>query len=194
MSGAVTTTHLRRVGVVLALALALVVLLLRQDTQVRAVGAAGSPVSGQCVGARQGPITGDGTQKGREGSYAITSVTHGVTNLYDGGSGQATGRRQHKPFTFVSRLSQATPKLIQALTTNEVLTTCTFKFWRVDSNGVERNYYRVRLTNALVVDHGFSGRPGGADTATFSLSYQRIEWTWVDGGVTTQDDWATQVS
>ena len=28
-------------------------------------------------------------------------------------------------------------------------------------------------------------------TESWSFAYQKIEWTWIDGGVTTSDDWQT---
>lgn len=187
-----TLSTLRRLAIVLAIAFVLVVVLLRQDTGVRAVGATGSPISGKCTGVQQGVIKGGSTVKGREGTYPITALSHGITTPRDAASGQATGRRQHKPLTFTMAVDQSTPQLLTALTNNEALSACTFNFWRpttTATGGAEKNYFRLQLGNARVTDYSLSGRPGGADTVTFSLTYQKISWTWTDGGITAVDDW-----
>jgi type VI protein secretion system component Hcp len=43
----------------------------------------------------------------------------------------------------------------------------------------------IKLTNAQLSDYRASGL-----TEHWSLVYQKIEWTYVDGGVTAEDDWA----
>lgn len=189
-----TLSNPRRVAVVAAIALVLVVLMLRQDTAVPAVSGAASPISGKCTGQQQGVIKGDSTIKGREGTYSITAASHGITSPRDSASGQATGRRQHKPVTITMQVSKATPPLVRALATNERLTSCVLNFWEPAANGKEKNYFRVRLTDAAVVDYSLTGRPGGADTVTFALTYQHIEWTYLEGGITAEDDWVSPVS
>lgn len=188
----------RRVGVVLALALVLILVALRQDSDTQAVGAAAAPIAGKCAGQQQGLIKGSSTIKGREGTYSITALSHGITSPRDAASGQATGRRQHKPLTFTMGVDRSTPQFIRALTTNEGLTACTFNFWRpakgAGGQAVEKNYFRVQLGDARVVDYSLSGRPGGADVVTFALTYSKISWNWTDGGITAEDDWETPVA
>jgi type VI secretion system secreted protein Hcp len=47
----------------------------------------------------------------------------------------------------------------------------------------------IKLTNASVSDRVQKG-----DLETISFTYQKIEWTWVDGGITAQDDWEAPVT
>ena len=184
---------LKRVAVVVVLALLLLALALRPGGSPQAASASGSPISGKCTGVKQGVIKGSVTTKGREGTYAITALNHGITTPRDSATGLPTGRRQHRPITFTMGVDQATPQFLTALTTNESLT-CTFNFFKTFTIGgktTEKNYFRVQLGGARVTDYSLSGRPGGADTVTFSLAYQQISWTVTDGGFTAADDWAT---
>lgn len=179
-----------RVVIVVIAALLLSLLLLRQNSSdVRAVAASNPPITGQCTGEQQKVIKGDVTIKGREGTYAITSLKHSRTSPYDASSGLLTGQRQHAPLVFTTNVSQATPKLLQAQSNNENLTSCTFNFWRLSPSGLEQNYFRIKLTNAHIVRYDLAGRPGGADSVTFSLIYQHIQWTYVGGDLVASDDW-----
>ncbi|WP_395691167.1 type VI secretion system tube protein TssD [Nocardioides sp.] len=179
-----------RVALVLALAAALFAALTAGHGGLTTADAAtASPIYGKCTGQEQGVIKSDLATKGKEGQYAISSVRHAITKPVDTQSGQASGRQQHEPLQFVTNVSSAVPKLINAMTDNETLTSCTFNFWRTTSGGAQENYFRVVLTNASVVSYHLNGRPGGQDTTTFELAYQTIEWTYVKGGVTAQDDW-----
>lgn len=179
-----------RVAIVLMAALLLSLLLMRQSSSdFRAAAATNPPITGQCTGAQQGVIKGEVTIKGREGTYAISSLKDGLTTPFDTASGLATGRHQHEPLVFTTVLSKATPLLIRAQTNNENLTSCTFNFWHASATGVEQNYFRIKLTNAHLVSYQLSGRPGDGSAVSFSLTYATIQWTYVTGGVTASDDW-----
>ena len=81
-------------------------------------------------GQKQGDIKGGATEKGREGSIPLISVAYDVETPLDPASGLPTGKRVHKPITVVKVIDQATPTLLQALVTNEVLTSAKIEFWR----------------------------------------------------------------
>jgi hypothetical protein len=51
-----------------------------------------------------------------------------VTSPRDVATGLASGKRQYKPVQVVKSLDKSSPKLFQALTTNEVLTSVSFLF------------------------------------------------------------------
>jgi type VI secretion system secreted protein Hcp len=134
------------------------------------------------IGQKQGNLTGDGPQ----GTIILTGVTHEIVSPRDAASGQATGKRQHKPFTITKELDKSTPLLLNALVTNENLTAVTFHFMQGGGNKVGSDYMTVKLTNAHVASRT---QTGGTEEITFV--YQKITWTWVDGGITAQDDWET---
>ena len=146
------------------------------------------------VGARQGPIKGDVTAAGRVGTIAATALSSEINVPFDQASGAVTGRRQHHPMTITKLVDQATPKLYSALTTNETLTDVTIAFWRSASAGTaDKQYFTIKLTNAHIVGIRLmgpeAGEPAVEEITELQLTYQKITWTWVDGGITAQDDW-----
>jgi type VI secretion system secreted protein Hcp len=148
------------------------------------------------IGQKQGQLKGGVTQKGREGSIAVYAVDHEILSPRDAASGLPTGKRQHKPITITKEIDKATPLLLKALVTNEVLTEVILKFFSANPNGVETNNYIIKLTNATIasVHTGMENNklePGLKLPVLEQVSfvYQKIEWTWVDGGITTGDDW-----
>jgi type VI secretion system secreted protein Hcp len=58
--------------------------------------------------------------------------------------------------------------------------------------------FTVKLTNATIAGIYQRGEPDstGAHHTFFvvAFSYQKIEWTWNDGGITAMDDWEARVT
>jgi type VI secretion system secreted protein Hcp len=105
-------------------------------------------------------------------AVAVLANSHEIVTPRDDGTGVATGKRQHKPMTVRMAVGASTPQLLNALVTNAVLSSV------VLSSSSET----ITLTNAVMSDYQQHG-----DTATFSFTYQKIEWS--AGGSTAQDDW-----
>jgi type VI secretion system secreted protein Hcp len=154
------------------------------------------------TGVKQGVIKGGVTAKGRDGTIAVTAVSHEITTPVDQATGAATGKRQHEPITLTMVIDQATPKLFQAAVTNETLTAAKIAFWRpsVDGSGTEVQYFTITLTNVLIVDVTLNAHEShdpasaqGFEYEEIELTYQKIEWTWNDGGITATDSWQAPV-
>ena len=154
------------------------------------------------TGARQGPIKGEVTGIGREGSIPLIALVSQVAAPFDQASGAVTGRRQHRPIVITKALDQATPKLYDALIKNEVLTDVTIKFWRPSAGaagaGAEQQYFTIKLTNAHITEISFvsannqdPAKAAEVPYETVQLVYQKISWTWVNGGIVAEDNWAT---
>ena len=47
----------------------------------------------------------------------------------------------------------------------------------------------VKLTNASISDYVANGM-----SETWSFTYQKIDWTWIAGGITASDDWEASVA
>ena len=143
---------------------------------------AGDPVFTGTIavtGQKQGPFQGsNGT------TIPINAVGHEIVSPRDAASGLPTGKRQHKPFVITKVIDRSTPLFLNALVQNENLTQVLIGMLR---NG--NQVMTIKLTNASVSDRVQKG-----DYETISFTYQKIEWTWVDGGVTAQDDWEAPVS
>ena len=150
---------------------------------------------------RQGVIKGGVTIKGREGTIAVDAVRSQIETPIDPRSGALTGKRQHHPIAITMSIDQSSPKLYQALITNETLTDVTIAFWRPsldrsgNPSGPETQYFTITLTNAYVVgvtlDSQDPTKTAAAPYEEVQLTYQKIAWTWNDGGISAMDDWTT---
>ena len=72
----------------------------------------------QLKGEKQGDIKGSVTQKGRAGKIMVIAFNHEVQSPRDAGTGQATGKRIHKPFVITKEIDKSSPLLYAALTNN----------------------------------------------------------------------------
>jgi type VI secretion system secreted protein Hcp len=156
-------------------------------------------------GQKTGAINGGITQKGRENSIGVIAVSHSIVSPRDPQSGLPTGQRMHKPYVFTKELDKATPLLLNVLCTNENLSEATFKFWSpqlkaASGVGSEVQHFTVKLTNANIASIDFrQANIRHPELVKFTeyeeiaLTYQKIEWTWNDGGITAGDDWEARV-
>lgn len=95
------------------------------------------------TGEAQGGILGDPTDAGHAGEIEIHEMHH----LFRA-EGAATA---HEALILTTRMNLATPKLLTALDTNELLTV-TINYWRPDpATGSEVMYYQMVLTGARLV-------------------------------------------
>jgi type VI secretion system secreted protein Hcp len=152
-------------------------------------------------GQKHGEVKGSVTQKGREGKIMVIAASHEVLSPRDSSSGQATGKTEHKPFVITKELDKSSPILYDMLVNNENITDWDLQFWRPSSGsstgaGVEKQHYKVKLTNARIVDISFhmlnNKNPDltrYAEYEEIAFVYEKITWIWVDGGITADDDW-----
>lgn len=154
------------------------------------------------AGQKQGAIKGSVTIKGRENKIGVIAVSHEIISPRDVASGQATGKRQHKPFVITKEIDKSSPFLYNALCTNEVISEFELLHFRpkiagaVGGQGQEVNHYTVELINARItgIRHCMLNNKNPelvkfAEYEEVSFVYQTIMWTWVDGGITAMDDW-----
>jgi type VI secretion system secreted protein Hcp len=163
------------------------------------------PIYAWIEGTKQGAISGFGSwgsqdsRVGLEDSTFIVGVEAKVTSPKDVRTGMATGARQHHPIKLTKRVDKATPLLYAALVNNESLK-LKVKFYRSDPTGTgsEINYYTIELENAHVAEitDAYRYPMSAADLnddhyplEVVQFTYQKIVWTWNDGGVTGTDDW-----
>jgi type VI secretion system secreted protein Hcp len=156
-------------------------------------------------GQKQGDIKGSVTQKGREGKIMVIAVSHEIISPRDPASGLPTGKRMHKPFVITKELDKSSPLLYNVLVNNENITTWELQFWTPQLSaaggvGAEKQHYTVKLTNANIASISFR-MPNNknpeltryAEYEEVAFTYQKIEWVWVDGGITAMDDWEAPV-
>ena len=133
---------------------------------------------------KQGALRGDSGKGAVEGRISVLKFRHEILAPIDTTTGQATGKRQHKPVVITKAWGASSPQLFQALVTNELLTEVVIDFVGPDpaTGGIVLNH-RIRLLNAKVIDIASAADtptvgPGAGITRQLedvSFSYQRIE-------------------
>jgi len=127
-------------------------------------------------------LGGDGTKV----LIDVTGFTEGVISPRDAASGLPTGKRQHKPLTITKEIDAASPLLYRACVTNETLPEVVLN---LDSPGGSTPTTTVKLTNASCSELEHDGQ-----IETVSFTFQKITWTWINGGITAEDDWESPVA
>jgi type VI secretion system secreted protein Hcp len=115
----------------------------------------------------------------------IIGYSHEIVSPRDAATGQASGKRQHKPFAITKELDKSSPLFLRSIYTNQTLTSVLIGLLLPSGETMAT----VHLTNAQVSDvvqHG--------NTETISFTYQKISWTWTDGAVTAEDDWEAPIT
>jgi type VI secretion system secreted protein Hcp len=148
------------------------------------------------VGQKQGPINGGVIVAGQAGSILVHAFSEAVTSPRDPATGLPTGKRQHSPVTILKEIDKASPLLMNALVTNENLTTWVLKFFGNDPAGKQVQVYSITLTNASIasiaesmLDNEIAANASLPLREEITFTYQKIQWTWTDGGITAVDDW-----
>jgi type VI secretion system secreted protein Hcp len=151
-------------------------------------------------GQKQGEIKGSVTQKGREGKIMVIAVSHDIVSPRDAASGLPTGKRMHKPFVITKELDKSSPLLYNALVNNENIQEWELNFWQPSATGAEKQHYTIKLTNANIASIDFRmANNKHPDLMKFNeyeevaFTYQKINWTWIDGGISAEDDWESPV-
>ncbi len=105
----------------------------------------------------------------------------------DPASGQATGKRVHKPVVLTIGADVAALRLLNAIFVNEVLPSVQLGF---EHQGGTSAYMTTKLTNARVASvHQFT--ESGEEYYEVSFTYQKIELVWIDPQYITMDDLTT---
>ncbi len=152
------------------------------------------------TGETQGRVEGSVTQAGREGSMEVYGWSHEVISPRDAASGLPTGKRQHKPITVTKPVDKATPLLMSILTNNENITEWRLDAYRPSRGGKEFQYYTIELINASIagirqeqLNNEYPENMKHEVREHVMFTYEKIIWTWQDGGITAEDDWEVPV-
>jgi type VI secretion system secreted protein Hcp len=160
-------------------------------------------------GQKQGNINGGITQKGHENSILVHSFSNEILTSRDPTSGLLTGKRQHNPISILKEIDKSSPPLWAAMVNNENLVSWELQFWTptaVAPGGAaggspEKLVYKIDLTNASIASiREYMSDNTDATKASLPLleevtfTYQKIQWTWTDGGLTASDDWSSPVT
>jgi type VI secretion system secreted protein Hcp len=147
-------------------------------------------------GTKSGKLKGSVQQQGREDSIMVIAVEHVISAPRDAASGQASGKRQHKPLTITKWVDKSSPILFQILVTNEVIKTFKLDFYQTTPEGAEEIFYTIELENAsisevklVMLNNKYPDNMQQKEQENVSFTYQKITWTFQDGGISASDDW-----
>src|SRR5437764_9154653 len=113
--------------------------------------------------AKQGKFKGEGID-GAKGRIPGVGLEYEVSAPRDPFSGQASGKRQHKPVVFTKEWGASSPQFYAALFSNEQLKSVLFEFVNLTNRGDEVDH-TIKLTNAAIsgvrqyVHEGTTGGP-----------------------------------
>ncbi|MBB1202972.1 type VI secretion system tube protein Hcp [Enterobacteriaceae bacterium 89] len=134
--------------------------------------------------------------QGREGSIELVGMDHDVFIPTDDLTGMPTGTRQHEAYTFEKEIDSSSSLLFRALTTGQTMKMAEFKYYRINHNGQEEEYFNVRLENVKVChvvsvmfdtkDPDFE-KQGHIEHV--GLRYEKITWRYIDGNIQHADSW-----
>ena len=138
--------------------------------------------------------------EGHEDESMVQAVSHNISRARDSQSGQPTGMRVHGPVTITKNFDKASPLILQALTTGEVLTKVTLKHYRTSISGTQEHYVTLEMIDAVITDVQ-TDMPHCQDASHahlmlqehVSFSYRKITWTHVTAGTQASDDWRKPV-
>ncbi|MFP7754274.1 Hcp family type VI secretion system effector [Thermodesulfobacteriota bacterium B35] len=143
-----------------------------------------------------GEIKGSVTQAGREDSIMVIAVEHEIVSPRDVASGLPTGKRQHKPLVITKEVDKSSPLLYTVLVNNENITKWELRFWQPSPSGQEVQHYTIQLENASIsgiqlemLNNKYPENMAHKEREHVAFTYQKIIWTWEDGGITAEDDW-----
>ncbi len=148
-------------------------------------------------GSQQGQFKGTPNVRGSNDWMVGVNVSMQATIPHDPATGLATGKRRHLPLTIIKPWDAASPQILQAFVTREVLTPVILEFMYKNANGEEAVWQRITLTNAAVLDirryADFSAAQTGStinELEEISLAWQKISVDDLLGKTQFVDSWS----
>ena len=127
-------------------------------------------------GTKQGKFKGESTAKQFKDQSRVLKFSYSVVSPRDVFTGQASGKRQHKPIVITRAPGAASPQFFTALVTNEVLTVV-IQFLRGNvATGVGNEVQQIiTLTNARISDFLQYVGDDGRWLEDVAFAFQKIE-------------------
>ena len=141
----------------------------------------------------------------KQGLRTITpgNMRFAIQSPIDPATGQSSGKRQHEPLTITKEVDRASPLYLAALYNNEAFHTVHLNFFKPNPQGKEELYFTITLTDAALVGLGRKPHPHKPSTGRqqfltneleeIKLTFQKIDYTWTKGGISSSDDWDAPV-
>jgi type VI secretion system secreted protein Hcp len=148
------------------------------------------------TGQTQGKIDGGCAIDGHKGKILVQAVEHTIEIPKSIQTGLPTGKRIHMPLTITKEIDKSSPKLFQALTSGEQLTSAKLEYYRISPQGKEELYYTVEIKNAIITSmHKHvpvcldPNNKSMGHMEDVSFTYETIVETFTPDGIEAQDSW-----
>ncbi|WP_449551383.1 Hcp family type VI secretion system effector [Lelliottia amnigena] len=132
----------------------------------------------------------------REGSMEIVELMHNVELPTDNLTGKITSKRQHGDYALIKEVDSASPYLYQGVSSGRRFKQAVLKFYRINYNGQEEEYFRVTMENVRVnyiepfmMDIKNPTYEKHNHLEAFYLAYEKITWHYLDGNIIHSDSW-----
>jgi len=139
-------------------------------------------------------------QEAHEDEILVEAYSHEITVPTDVQSGQTSGQRMHKPMVITKVFDKSSPLLAQALTSGEKMTKCELIFYRTSMDGVQEQYYKVSLEDAVITNiRSYMPNCQDPGMAHFThleevaFTYRMITWEHLVSSTSASDDWRAPV-
>ena len=133
---------------------------------------------------------------GREGTIEVIALEGNVEIPVDPETNEARGVRRHDGFKVTAIVDKATPLFYKAISEAKRWQSVVLSSYAPDETGAEKNTYNIQMENvAVIAARQVKMNVKAADTKPMpdmievTFRYPKITHTWVDGNVTTTDDW-----
>ncbi|EOB9998988.1 Hcp family type VI secretion system effector [Cronobacter sakazakii] len=134
--------------------------------------------------------------KGREGAIEIQEFMHTVELPVDDRTGKVVSKRLHGDYFLIKELDSSSPYLYQSVSSGRKFKEAVLKFYRINHNGQEEEYFRVTMENVrvnevepLMMDIKSSRYEKHNHLEAFYLAYEKITWHYLDGNILHSDSW-----
>lgn len=133
---------------------------------------------------------------GREGSIEIVEFMHAIELPTDDRTGKITSKRIHGDYAIIKELDSSSPYLYQGVTTGQRFQKAELKFYQINENGQEVEYFRTTLENVRIneiepfmFDINDPKFEKHNHLEALYLSYEKITWHYIDGNIIHSDSW-----
>ena len=141
-------------------------------------------------------VKGNCTIKGREGSIEVLAFEHDIYIPTDPDTGTLTATRKHDAIQVTKAFGPESPELYKACCDGKTLQKIIIKWYQVDANGKEQEYFTHTLDNVKVVEvspvlHHVKDKENERHTheELVAFRYEKITWLHHDGNIQAFDTW-----
>lgn len=134
--------------------------------------------------------------RGREGSIEIMEYMHNIELPIDNRTGKIKSKRIHNDYFLVKELDSSSPYLYQGVSSGLKFKEAVLKFYRINYNGQEEEYFQVKMESIrvnevepLMLDTKNPRYEKHNHLEAFYLSYEKITWHYLDGNIIHSDSW-----